>query len=876
MMRRLLGGLSLALAYLVAGKLGLMLALPPGYASGIFPAAGLAVGAAYLWGRRTLLWIFLGSLLLNLWVGASSTSATTTAAATCVALASALQAWWGCAVLRAALGRRTRLDSDTSVTRYLLLSPVIALVSASISVLSLFGLGVVGAGERLETWGFWWLGDTLGIAAVFPMVLALFGTPRVMWRRRRVVVVATMGIALALVVTSYVRVSQSEQQRISKEFQFRAMRFVDLVQDRVKEQSYLLQQLDTVLSRQRTQRLTQEDFAAYVQPTLQRFPMLQAIEWAPQVTVTERPSFEASRRLTPPGVEITERTDSGVMRPAANRPLYYPVTFLAPIPGNESAIGFDLGSSPARYAAVRAALDGDTPVATEPLKLVQEQGAQAGILLIQGIRQGADAPGVVLTVLRVGTLIESAQPKSEQLEVALRDLTLGRDLYGAPPPHPSTMSYARTLRLGGRDYQLLVTPSERYMMANRSLQGWALLVAGALSTGLLGAILLLVTGMTARVQNLVEERTRQLALESGKHRTLLQTASDGIHVMDERGDLIEFNEAFARMLGYTPEEVSRLNIADWDVAIPKERLLAVLGDLIQSPTTFETRHRRKDGSTFDVEINATGLRLEGRPYLYASARDISERKRLEEASRLLVEQLQRTNAELEQFAFVASHDLRAPLRAIESLSEWIEEDLAGKLSTESVEHLRLLRGRVRRMNALLNDLLQYARAGRAGTELSEVDTNVLVAEIADSLALSPRMELRTTQLPRLRTAVSPLRQVFHNLFSNALKHHDRQRGTLSVAAEHHNGVWEFTVADDGPGIPEQHRARVFEMFETLKPRDELESSGMGLALVKKLVESHGGAVSLENAEPRGTLVRFTWPVEAPLESPPDGGGSVLQ
>ncbi len=231
-------------------------------------------------------------------------------------------------------------------------------------------------------------------------------------------------------------------------------------------------------------------------------------------------------------------------------------------------------------------------------------------------------------------------------------------------------------------------------------------------------------------------------------------------------------------------------------------------------------------------------------------------------------ELERSNRDLDQFAYVASHDLKAPLRAISTLAGWIEEDLAGKLSGEAKEQMQLLRSRVARMDALIEGVLQYSRVTRMDSDGERVDVGELLDELIElqavpagfTVTVSPDMPVLTTK--RLR-----LSQVFANLIDNAVKYHDRAEGRVKVRAERRDGFYEFTVEDDGPGIAPEHHERVFVMFQTLQPRDEVESTGLGLALVKKLVEEEGGSITLESEVGKGTRFRFTWPIMAPDPAP---------
>ncbi len=240
--------------------------------------------------------------------------------------------------------------------------------------------------------------------------------------------------------------------------------------------------------------------------------------------------------------------------------------------------------------------------------------------------------------------------------------------------------------------------------------------------------------------------------------------------------------------------------------------------------------------------------------------DITELRRTERTLQERTAELSRSNHDLEQFAYVASHDLKAPLRAIEVLVEWLREDLAGYDKGEVQENLALLTQRTSRLHRLLDDLLAYSRAGRDASVVSTVDTAQMVRDIAVLLAPPPGMRVQADPaLPVITAATTPLEQVLRNLINNAIKHHPTGAGVVSVSAEMREGEWVFAVEDDGAGIAPEFSEKIFQMFQTLKPRDEVEGSGMGLAIVKRIVEGQGGRIWFRpGLGGRGTVFRFTW------------------
>jgi signal transduction histidine kinase len=221
-----------------------------------------------------------------------------------------------------------------------------------------------------------------------------------------------------------------------------------------------------------------------------------------------------------------------------------------------------------------------------------------------------------------------------------------------------------------------------------------------------------------------------------------------------------------------------------------------------------------------------------------------------------------SNRDLDQFAYVASHDLKAPLRAISSLSTWIEEDLGDRTDARIKEHLRLMQTRVHRMEHLIEGILDYARAGR-DLEPEDVDVRQLLDAVREQLTVPPgaRIEILPGSWPVLRTARVPLQQVWSNLVSNALKYGVANGGTVQLGytrPAEPSAPWTFWVKDDGPGIEPAYQERIFELFQRLTSRDRIEGAGIGLSIVRKLVDRHGGKVWVESRGAGGATFYFTW------------------
>jgi signal transduction histidine kinase/ActR/RegA family two-component response regulator len=502
----------LTVAYMLCGRLGLWLAVPPGYASPIFPPAGIAIAAMLIWGPATLPWVFLGSFLLNVWVGAGlGQAASLVAAALGISAASTLQAALGGGVLRRAIGYPAALDTGRHVARFLLLAPLCCLVSATLSLAWLTALGAVDRSGFAANWVSWWIGDTLGVLVLLPLMFVLAGEPRSLWRGRAVPVAMPMLSFFALFVAIFVCVAEWEQDAALLDFRLLSREVVDKVHSALDEQDVFLDQLNRSFTG--SQPLSRAGFHHLVGGLLRRFPTIQAVKWAPRIGAAERAAFEAAQQGEMPGFAIRAIGGGQAGEREKARPYYYPVTYVEPLVGNRAAVGLDLESDRARRTAIEEAVTSDRVTATAPLRLAEGDAEEPSILLLLPVRGGPDGAGVLLVALRIGTLMKGLlAPVKAMVAVELVDLDAGRPLYGAIESRRLTAaSYDATFGFGGRRYDLETEPTAAYLARQRSWQSWGVLVAGVLSTGLLGALLMLGTGYARRIENVVEARTRDLA-----------------------------------------------------------------------------------------------------------------------------------------------------------------------------------------------------------------------------------------------------------------------------------------------------------------------------------------------------------------------------
>lgn len=334
----------------------------------------------------------------------------------------------------------------------------------------------------------------------------------------------------------------------------------------------------------------------------------------------------------------------------------------------------------------------------------------------------------------------------------------------------------------------------------------------------------------------------------------------------DTGRYIEVNDAFERIMGWAkPETIGRTSaeLGTWESMAERGRMIAALGDASRLEN-FEVRFRRKSGEVFTALISLEQVDLSGEPSLIIVARDISRRKAEEVLLRRTAEELERSNMELERFAYVAAHDLLEPCRTICSFAQMLERKHGATLDDEGREYLDFLVGGAQRMRDLIQGVLGYSRAGMAVAQMVDVEMGDLVAVvIAD---LGGALEIRdgaieTGTLPVVRGDPAQLRQLMVNLIGNGLKFHaEGGKPHVLVAAEPLDGEWCVTVADNGIGIDPEYQDDIFGIFRRLHGPDRYPGAGIGLAVARRIVEAHGGRIWVESEPGQGARFRFTLPM----------------
>ncbi|MEK6635105.1 MAG: ATP-binding protein [Planctomycetota bacterium] len=369
-------------------------------------------------------------------------------------------------------------------------------------------------------------------------------------------------------------------------------------------------------------------------------------------------------------------------------------------------------------------------------------------------------------------------------------------------------------------------------------------------------------GQLASSFNKMTENLQKITISRDYSDSIIRSIIGGLIVLSQDRCIRSVNAAACEMLGYNEDELTGMSfnkifVEDTKFKVNELSSLIEKGYIINEEGVFLSKEGKSIPVLFSGSVMSKGNKIEGIVCVFL---DITERKQIEARQIQLLNELKTVNQELNDFAYIVSHDLRAPLRGISSLAGWIATDYADRFDEEGKKQIQLLIGRVKRMHSLIDGILQYSRVGRIKEEKLEVDFNNLVKNVIDLINPPKNIEIEIkNNLPIILCEATRIEQIFQNLISNAVKYMDKPEGEIKIECSKEGNYWKFAVADNGPGIEEKYFEKIFQIFQTLKPRDEVESTGIGLSIVKKIVEMYGGKVWVESKVDCGSTFYFTLP-----------------
>ena len=622
-----------------------------------------------------------------------------------------------------------------------------------------------------------------------------------------IAIVALIGVLVTF--HAFNLVSDWERQRVQQAFHAAASDRILMVQREIEQNLGIVQDIGSFFDA--SQWVGRRDFRKFVGPALKRYPSIAALKWIPRVTGTERVSFEEEARRSFRKFRINENNEAGDLIRAEPRPVHFPVLYVQPYQLNKEELGLDLASVPAILAALQQTRDTGQMRASSRIRLERENRIEYGFAARLPVYNKANADEAD------SEDEETALDTSEEQQLQLRGFAEGvffiSDIVEGALQNLSPSGIDMTFYdvSGDNERQYLYLHSSRKRSAD--------------------------TGP----HNPGNEESQEM-------RELTQTIS----IADRQWEVL-----CNSIPGYfQPDPWS-----GWATLAGGLPFTALLTIYLSTLVGREAKVRRlvTERTKQLVEVNKE-LNSEINERLNFETKLKTLNETLEQRVAIRTAEAERHAEELEQFAYVTSHDLKAPLRGIANLAAWLKEDLGDKLTEDTREQLDLLHDRVQRMYALIEGLLDYSRIGKAAHPMESVDTDELLAEVIDSLSPPDGFTIDVAaNMPNLYTDRLHLYQVFSNLIGNSIKHGRMPQGKTEVTVRNLGEYYLFAVADNGPGIAPEYHEKVFMMFQTLTVNDYDSNTGIGLALVKKIVHEHGGSIKLESEEGHGTTFWFSWP-----------------
>ncbi|MGR9072891.1 MAG: CHASE domain-containing protein, partial [Gammaproteobacteria bacterium] len=517
--------LVIAAAYFSGGILGMMLAFAPSNASPIWPASGIALGGLLICGKKILPGLFIGALATQIYAFADTSSLPKIIDSiwigSVIGIASCLQATVGAKLIHRFVGKDNPLIEDRKILYFFLLGgPLSSTISATIGISTLYLKGIISVNDYAISWGTWWVGDSIGVLVVTPLILCYFAQPKKQWKKRRKNFPLPLFTLLALVLLVFYYSHQKEKVRIEAAFERQVFLLHKTLNDEVHhhfETSQILKGLFDSLPD-----ITEEQFKIFATPIIQRRATIQALEWIPKVASHEKIQFEKEN-----GIDIRERGEHNRMIGVLQRDEYFPILYLYPYETNEKALGYDIGSNPSASKALQTARDSGKTVSSEKLWLIQDKVRKAGIILYTPVYDTPDPgnsvelrrksfKGVIALVFRIESeMLEALSHLTDfQLLTEIRDgkSVLYSDFPKKVPHKFDNFSLQKNLSInvGDRLWLLTFKPSDLFVHDHTSWTIWWILLGGLLFTGMMGMGLLVLTGRTAYVEKLVDIKTDDL------------------------------------------------------------------------------------------------------------------------------------------------------------------------------------------------------------------------------------------------------------------------------------------------------------------------------------------------------------------------------
>lgn len=612
-----------------------------------------------------------------------------------------------------------------------------------------------------------------------------------------------------------------------------------------------------------------------------RYPGINGLGYCVLVTDDNKVAYEQSMQKTHPGFKI---------KPPGQRKDYILIPYIEPIELNGPAIGFDMGSEINRRNALESSRDEGKPYISANIILVQDAEKTPGFLSYVPVYKDGIDPGNIedrrknlqgwvyapFIAKDFFNQIREQELKQVEKQIVLNvynshKLEPERKLYSDNKNAPeSSLHSIKHLTMYGQEWTFHIQPTQGYIDFTANNNPLLVLIIGLILSSFIFYFTYSVSITRTKAESLAEGMTAELRKSESKLKSILDTAADGIITINGSGLIQSFNRAAERLFGYSSAEVLNKNIK---ILMPQSFALEHDGYLENYKktniakiigTVREVIGLKKDGTEFPIELSVSVLKGYDGFAFSGIVRDITERKKAEADIKEQSIELERSNQELAQFAYITSHDLQEPLRMISSYVELLVEyfqEQGIKQTEKSEKYIYYITDATKRMKILIKDVLDYSRLGK-GTVTEAVNIKNLFDDLLidlDGLVKDKGAQINIeSELPIINGHRTELIQLFQNLISNALKFTAtgiKPEVTIN-AKDISDNTWQFSIKDNGIGIEEEYFEKIFVIFQRLHNRESYEGTGIGLAICKKIVEKHDGKIWVESKEGHGTTLYF--------------------
>ncbi len=862
--------LLLALAYVAAGRLSLLLAIPPGFISGLFLPMGIALGALLIWGLPMSVGVFIGSTLLNISVSsAPAVSLPVVLLAAEIAVGSTLASITGALLIRRYVGFPNSLTDERKIFAFFALGgPIATSVSASVGVLVLYLNGFLLAKQMLNSWWTWWIGDAIGVLIATPLMCVLFAEPRRFWRGRRLTVGGPLIVSSLIVVAVFIMSSKNQQQELADRFTQKTATVAGAVDSGLSSVVYTLATLRGLFVA--SEHVSRVEFSRYIEQVIVGKLGVTGLAWNERVFDADRADYEARMRAEGAiNFYIKEKDADGKFIPAPQRDEYIVITYVEPWQKNSMILGFNVTSDSTRTETLTRARDTGHFAMTPPLQLLADEKALPGVLMYFPVYEYMQETnsvterresliGYSVAIVHTNNLIDSviAPLAAENYHLNITDITVPDQpvsFYSsgnfATPAYANELVTRQKIFVGGRELLVVISPTEKFLTDHISYQSWFVLAGGLLFCSLLGGFLLLISGRAQHIRNLVEKRTKELA-------AILENAVESILVVDEQGYIENANPAAAQLFRYPLTKLSSFHIGD---LIPSlQNFVNEQGDDLATFHLRESFGRCSDGSNVEIELSISPVAIHERKFFTFIIHDATAKRKVDRMK--------------SEFISTVSHELRTPLTSIKGALSIVSSNSLGELPAKVKDLLVIAGNNADRLTRLVNDILDVDKLEFGNVQLNMAPTAVypllqqaieqnqgyaarygvnLLLENPDALAENAEASLD----------VDRFLQVMANLLSNAIKfsHLD---GLVRVQLKVEDEQLKVFVVDEGQGIGDSFRQRIFQKFAQVDSSDtrRRDGTGLGLSITKAIVERMGGTIDYQSVPGKGTTFYFTLPL----------------